>query len=188
MFWYPFGCLQPLETEPLHIVSFLLEKVVALLFFWRKSLRLLLGQESCRTKVSRIFRYFVPNFAPNFAPNFPRIFPGLFALRFVGDGDQKKFTKNPRHFSMQNSQANPKKKIHKILLESRQSNLLLQEASLPKIPSRIKSCNVMMGAALAQKPRIVQLQLQFSSVCRAGLRCCSVIALCRLTLTTLFFF
>ena len=29
--------------------------------------------ESCRTKVSRIFRFFVPNFAPNFAPNFPRI-------------------------------------------------------------------------------------------------------------------
>ena len=58
------------------------------------------GQKSCRTKVSRIFRIFVPNFAPNFAPNFPRIFRGLFVHRFVGDGDQKKFTKNPRHFSM----------------------------------------------------------------------------------------
>ena len=68
-----------------------------------------LGQESCRTKVSRIFRIFVPNFAPNFAPNFPRIFRGLFVLRFVGDGDQKKFTKNPRHFSMENSQANTQK-------------------------------------------------------------------------------
>ena len=68
-----------------------------------------LGQKSCRTKVSRIFRIFVPNFAPNLAPNFPRIFRGLFVLRFVGDGDQKKFTKNPRHFSMQNSQANTKK-------------------------------------------------------------------------------
>ena len=30
-------------------------------------------------------------------------------LRFVGKGDQKKFTKNPRHFSMQNSQANANK-------------------------------------------------------------------------------
>ena len=30
-------------------------------------------------------------------------------LCFVGSGDQKKFTKNPRHFSMQNSQANTKK-------------------------------------------------------------------------------
>ena len=68
-----------------------------------------LGQESRRTKVSRIFRIFVPNFAPNFAPNFLRIFRGLFVLRFVGDGDQKKFTKNPRHFSMQNSQATTEK-------------------------------------------------------------------------------
>ena len=68
-----------------------------------------LCQESCRTKVSRIFRIFVPNFAPNFAPNFPRIFRGLFVLRLVGDGDQKKFTQNPRHFSTQNSQPNTKK-------------------------------------------------------------------------------
>ena len=33
-----------------------------------------LGQKSCRTKVARIFRIFVPNFAPNFAPNFPEFF------------------------------------------------------------------------------------------------------------------
>ena len=68
-----------------------------------------LGQKSRRTKVPRIYRIFDPNFAPNFSPNFPRIFRGLFVLRFVGNGDQKKFTKNPRHFSMQNSQANTKK-------------------------------------------------------------------------------
>ena len=73
----------------------------------------LLGQKSCRTKVSRIFRFFVPNFSPNFSPNFPWIFWGVFVLHFVGDGDQKKFTKNPRHFSMQNSQANSKKKSTK---------------------------------------------------------------------------
>ena len=30
-------------------------------------------------------------------------------LRFVGNGDQKKITKNPRLFSMQNSLANTKK-------------------------------------------------------------------------------
>ena len=36
--------------------------------------QLRLGQKSCRTKVSRIFRIFVPNFAPNFAPNFPEFF------------------------------------------------------------------------------------------------------------------
>ena len=68
-----------------------------------------LGQKSCRTKVPRIFRIFVPNFAPNVAPNFPRIFRGVFVLRFVGNGDQKKFTKNPRLFSIQNSQANTRK-------------------------------------------------------------------------------
>ena len=39
-----------------------------------ESLCVFLGQKSCRTKVSRIFRFFVPNFAPNFAPNFPRMF------------------------------------------------------------------------------------------------------------------
>ena len=72
-----------------------------------------LGQNSCRTKVSRIFRFFVPDFAPNFALNFPRVFRGFFVLRFVGNGDQKKLTKNPRHFSMQNSQANSKKKSTK---------------------------------------------------------------------------
>ena len=75
-----------------------------------------LGQKSCRTKVSRFFRIFVPDFAPNFALNFPRIFRGLFVLRFVGDGDQKKFTRNPRHFSMQNSQANTKKIFTKLFL------------------------------------------------------------------------
>ena len=74
----------------------------------------LLGQKSCRTKVPRIFRIFVPNFAPDFAPNFPRIFRGFFMLRFMGNGDQKKFTKNPRHFSMQNSQENTKKIFTKI--------------------------------------------------------------------------
>ena len=35
-------------------------------------------------------------------------------LRFVGSGDEKKFTQNPGHFSMQNSQANLKKKSTKV--------------------------------------------------------------------------
>ena len=68
-----------------------------------------LGQRSGRTKVPRIFRIVVPNFLPNFAPNFPRIFQGVFVLCFQGNGDQEKFTKNPRPFSMQNSQATTKK-------------------------------------------------------------------------------
>ena len=78
-----------------------------------------LGQESCKTEVSRIFRIFVPNSAPNFVPNFPRIFRGLFVLRFLGNGDLKKFTKNPRHFSMQNSQANTKKLFTKFFWQSK---------------------------------------------------------------------
>ena len=35
-------------------------------------------------------------------------------LRFVGNGDQKNFTKNPRHFSMQNSQVDSKKNSTKV--------------------------------------------------------------------------
>ena len=85
--------------------------------FWSR----MLGQKSCRTKVSRIFRIFVPNFAPNIAPNFSRIFRGFFVLCFVGDGDPKKFTKNPRHFQCKIPRQT-RKNIHKILLESRQSN------------------------------------------------------------------
>ena len=92
-----------------------------------------LCQKSCGTKVSRIFRIFVPNFAPNVAPNFPRIFRGLFVLRFVGDGDQKKFTKNPRHFSMQTFPGKHEKNIHKILLESRQSNKTVMKATPLKL-------------------------------------------------------
>ena len=61
---------------------------------------LLLGQKSCRTKVSRIFRIFVPNFAPNFAPNFPRIFRGLFVLRKPkGDGGKGTGKKKSRQFA-----------------------------------------------------------------------------------------
>ena len=86
-----------------------------------------LGQKSCRTKVPRIFRIFVPNFAPNFAPDFSRIFPGVIVLHFVGDGDQKKFTKNPRHFSTQNPQANSKKKSTKVFWRAGKVTLLLKK-------------------------------------------------------------
>ena len=53
-------------------------------------------EKSCRTKVPRISRIFVPNFALNFAPNFLYI-GGVLVLCFLGNGDQKKFTKTPRH-------------------------------------------------------------------------------------------
>ena len=81
-----------------------------------------LGRKSCRTKVPGIFRIFVLDFAPNFAPNFPRIFCGSFVRRFVGKGDHQKLTRNPRRFSMQNSQANMKKQYSHCFLQSRQSD------------------------------------------------------------------
>ena len=37
-------------------------------------------------------------FHPEFCSEFSQIFPGLFVLCFLGNGDHKKFTKNPRHF------------------------------------------------------------------------------------------
>ena len=55
------------------------------------------------------FSNFRPDFCPEFCSEFSRIFRGFFVLRFVGDGEQKKFTKSPCHLSMQNSQANAKK-------------------------------------------------------------------------------
>ena len=69
------------------------------------------------------FSNFRPEFCPEFCSEVSRIFRGLFVLHFVGDGDQKKFTKNPRHFSMQNSQANTKKIFTKFLWRAGKVNL-----------------------------------------------------------------
>ena len=52
-------------------------------------------------------------------------------LRFMGNGDQKKFTKNPRPFSMQNSQASSKEIFTNFFLESRQSNRLWLDSLCP---------------------------------------------------------
>ena len=49
---------------------------------------------------------FCPEFCSEFSPNFLRTFRASFRGR---ERDQKKFTKNPRLFSMQSSQANTKK-------------------------------------------------------------------------------
>ena len=78
-----------------------------------------LGQRSCSMKVPRIFRIL--------SRTLPRIllrifldFSRSFRASFGGRQRPEKFTKNPHHFSMQNSEANSKKKIHKSFLESRQ--------------------------------------------------------------------
>ena len=107
-------------------------------------------------KVPRIFRNFIPDFAPNFIPNFPRIFRGFCVLRFVGNGDQKKFTKNPRHFSMQNSQANTKKIFTKCFwraVEVTNHQLLYyRPKSLLRFLFAIKSSQNMCDHDKRQKP------------------------------------
>ena len=55
------------------------------------------------------FSNFRPEFCPEFCSEFSPNFSRTFRASFLGDRDQKKFTKNPRHFSIQNSQANAKK-------------------------------------------------------------------------------
>ena len=49
-------------------------------------------------------------FRPECSLNFSKIF----MLCCLGNGDHKKFTENPRHFSMPNPQANAKKKLTKV--------------------------------------------------------------------------
>ena len=56
------------------------------------------------------FSNFRPEFCPEFASNFPRIFRASFRGR---RRPEKIHQKNPRHFSMQNSQANTKKIVTK---------------------------------------------------------------------------
>ena len=81
-----------------------------------------LGQESCRTKVSRIFRYFVPNFPRSLHrifPNFSRTFRASFRGR---RRPEKIHQKSPPFFNVK-FPGKHEKNIHKILLESRQSNI-----------------------------------------------------------------
>ena len=66
--------------------------------------------EKFQNESSPNFSNFRPEFCPEFCSEFsPNCSRGVFVLRFVGNGDQKKFTENPRRFSMQNSQANTEK-------------------------------------------------------------------------------
>ena len=59
------------------------------------------------------FWNFRPGFFPEFCSEFPPKFSRTFRASFHGRRRPEKFTKNPRHFSMQNSQANTKKKFTK---------------------------------------------------------------------------
>ena len=73
-----------------------------------------LGQKSCRTKFPEFFKFsarILPRSLLRIFPNFLR----CFRASFLGNGDHNKFTKNPRHFSLQNSQAKSKKKSTKVV-------------------------------------------------------------------------
>ena len=54
--------------------------------------------EKSQNKSSPNFSDFCPGFCPEFLSEFSPKFLRFFVLRFVGNGDQKKFTKNLRHF------------------------------------------------------------------------------------------
>ena len=71
--------------------------------------------EKSQNESSPNFSNFCPGFCPEFLSEISRFFFwGFFVLCFVGNGDQKKITKNPRYFSMQNSQANTEKKSQNV--------------------------------------------------------------------------
>ena len=77
-----------------------------------RPVNLILGQNSCRTKVPRIFEFFVPDFAPNFAPNFPRNFRGFFRASFRGKRRPEKIhQKSPLVFNAK-FPGKSEKKIH----------------------------------------------------------------------------
>ena len=77
-----------------------------------------LGQKSCRTKVSRIFRFFGPNFAPNLlriSPNFLRSFRASFCGR---RRPEKIHPKSPPFFNAK-FPGNFEEKIHKVFAGER---------------------------------------------------------------------
>ena len=75
--------------------------------------------EKPQNESSPNFSNFRPEFCPEFCSEFyPNFFLRSFRASFMGNGNQKKFTKNPHHLSMQPRQ---KKQIHKSFLESGRS-------------------------------------------------------------------
>ena len=85
-----------------------------------------LSSEKLQNESSPNYSIFSPGFCPEFcsefSPNFSRIFRASFRVK---RRPEKIHQKSPGNFSMQNSQANTKKKIHKIYLGSRQSNIVI---------------------------------------------------------------
>ena len=75
------------------------------------TVKIMLGQKSCRTKVLRIFRIFLPDFLLRI---FLEFFEDFLWSLFPRKRRPQKFTKNPRHFSMPKPQANTKKIFTKV--------------------------------------------------------------------------
>ena len=79
-------------------------------------------------------------------------------LRFVGNGDQKKFTDNPRHFAIQNPQPKPQKKIHKSLLGGGQSKNVACFGDLSVPLSRDLRSNLVRYPSLARYPEETRIK------------------------------
>ena len=79
----------------------------------------MLGQKSRRTKVSRIFRIFVPNFAPKFCSKFFEEFSCFVSWETE---TRKNSLKIPAIFQCKIPRQ-MRKKIHRTFLERRQSNI-----------------------------------------------------------------
>ena len=115
----------------------------------------MLGQKSCRKKVSRIFRICVPISL--------RIFPEFFEdfSCFVSWETEirKKSPKNPRHFSMQNSQANTKKIFTKFFWRGRQRNNMTEHLMIRKATDAFKCLRHVMRALLSVRPRCSHIRV-----------------------------
>ena len=74
------------------------------------------GQSSCRTKSSPNYSNFHAEICPECCSEFsPKVFE---EFSFFVSWETETFTENPRHFSMQNFQANSKKKSTKVFLRT----------------------------------------------------------------------
>ena len=82
----------------------------------------LLGSEKWQNESSPNFLNFCPGFPPEFCSEFSPNFSRSFRASFPRRRRPEKIHQKSRLFSMQNSQANTKKHIHIIFLESRQTN------------------------------------------------------------------
>ena len=91
--------------------------------FWCKMFLQWFRSEKLQNENFPNFSNFRPEFCPEFCSEIsPNFFEDFFVLRFVGDGDQKKIHQKSLPFFNAKFPGKHEKNIHKILLESRQSD------------------------------------------------------------------